>query len=57
MASHLKEDIVKENTGECVLIFESAWTSKLNNKARNHKGKLDKFDYVKIKNSVWQNSL
>jgi len=55
MDNHLKE-ILKKTTGECVLIFELAWTSKLNNEARNHKGKRDKLDYIKIKNSEWQNS-
>lgn len=56
MASHLKGEILEENTGECFLIFGLAWTSKHDNKARNHKGKIDKFDNIKITNSVWQNS-
>lgn len=58
MASHLKEELFKKKkaTGKFVLIFELAWSSKHINKARNNKGKHDKLDYIKIKNSVWQNS-
>lgn len=43
MASHLKEEVLEENTGDFFLICGLAWTSKHDHKARNYKRKIDKY--------------
>lgn len=53
MVSYLKGEILEENIGECFLIFGLVWIFKYDNKVRNYKGKIDKFDNVKIINFVW----